>query len=1247
MPSQTLTRKGVAGGLSNSQTHVRRAAIEALEDRKLLAAYNPFPFYTSVSMTGYFAQAGTVDLQNPVALSPDGDEARALPRNVPVNANGLPLLNSRPNMEGLEVFLDFSRNTGGQDPYSLDGDLNNFNFDEQRAIYNAWRGITGFFSQFNVNVTTVEPPRGPNDPVFAWHKPSNSISGGYAFLNSLNKDRPTGFNQSGDVLNRLSGIAHEFGHMLGLPHQSNFDQFGEETQNYSNGDGYRNVPTMGVDFNGAPNSRWWLGRSNFGSEAAIVSDRKILTDKIRSVVGGNGLRPDDFGNTLTSAKVLSASSGALDGYISPYDDVDVFKVTATSQSNWNFTSTPLYGSNFQPKLELLDFAGNVIAARDDADYRNGRTNEQWLNVLLEPGTYYARVSSSGDYAEHGYYQFSATELPGFMISEDVGGPRLGGNVTYDPATGIFTQGTGGTDIWAQNDQLHFTYATLRGNGSITARVDALDNLGTFTKAGVMIRQSGAANSANAYMGLLPSGAIDSIIRYAPGQNSQNVNNNGQGPWVRLGRSGESVTFAVSSNGVNWTNLATRNIPWGQADLQIGLATSAWNDRQQAFATFSNVSIVGNTAPAAPDYNNLAAPTGFSVMPGPGDRNTSIGLSWNSVSGATGYRIEHSINGVDFTTVTTLGAASTSVIDTSPWGSMRWFYRVSAADGSGRFSPPSTVKSTVNRPNAPGLPDYTAPVIKFNPTTLGLNFLDVQGETGYRIDGSIDNGASYQTLRTTFANETSTNLNDLRPGMRYRLLVTPLSAAGDGAQRVINTTTPIDVVQNVGFSSRTSNAMTLTWTAQTAANGFHIDRSTNGQSWSNVATVGQTNSWTDTNVTPGVEYYYRVFAFDSDTTTEASQAAFASPPAASLPGNWTNTDIGDVFGGPGAGGSAVSTGANAFRVVSAGYDVYNNQDQFNFTYQPLAGDGSLTVRVASLENNHPAAKAGVILREGTAPGARSVAIMINAGNGYGVDLRVRSNTNGGTSFQRLQADVAAPYWLRLSRTGNAVKVEFSANGTNWTVGNTINNFNLSNALIGFGSNSYDDDQLNTSTFDNVSLVGANDAPVLTGGSYLFDADEPYVRIQGSERLFAGANLGNLTLRNLTTGGNHDGAITAIAGPAGDQNAIEVRYFAGGQLPNGNYRLTVPAGAVVDSQGAANTSAFSYEFFILAGDANRDRTVDLADFVILRNNFNQTNRLFSQADFNYDGTVDLQDFVILRNNFGQSVPGNDPDDGSLFG
>lgn len=74
----------------------------------------------------------------------------------------------------------------------------------------------------------------------------------------------------------------------------------------------------------------------------------------------------------------------------------------------------------------------------------------------------------------------------------------------------------------------------------------------------------------------------------------------------------------------------------------------------------------------------------------------------------------------------------------------------------------------------------------------------------------------------------------------------------------------------------------------------------------------------------------------------------------------------------------------------------------------------------------------------------------------------------------------------------------------------------------------------------------------------------------------------------------------------------------------------------------------------GDANGDDTTDLADFNILKSNFNTSGGL-SDGDFNGDGQVDLADFNILKANFNTSRPdaaaaaaifaalGEDEDDG----
>jgi hypothetical protein len=62
----------------------------------------------------------------------------------------------------------------------------------------------------------------------------------------------------------------------------------------------------------------------------------------------------------------------------------------------------------------------------------------------------------------------------------------------------------------------------------------------------------------------------------------------------------------------------------------------------------------------------------------------------------------------------------------------------------------------------------------------------------------------------------------------------------------------------------------------------------------------------------------------------------------------------------------------------------------------------------------------------------------------------------------------------------------------------------------------------------------------------------------------------------------------------------------------------------------------EFFVLAGDVNRDRAVNGSDFALLAANFGRTGRTYGQGDLNGDGSVNGTDFAVLAGNFGRTVP-----------
>jgi hypothetical protein len=118
------------------------------------------------------------------------------------------------------------------------------------------------------------------------------------------------------------------------------------------------------------------------------------------------------------------------------------------------------------------------------------------------------------------------------------------------------------------------------------------------------------------------------------------------------------------------------------------------------------------------------------------------------------------------------------------------------------------------------------------------------------------------------------------------------------------------------------------------------------------------------------------------------------------------------------------------------------DVFYFAHQPLGETASITVRLTSMTGiitypppDHdeivsglvPWAKAGIMIKDGTAQGSPYAALMATGSHG----VRMQHNfvhdiagRPGGVSQQ-------SPRWLRLTRSGGTITGEESADGTQWT------------------------------------------------------------------------------------------------------------------------------------------------------------------------------------------------------------------------
>jgi hypothetical protein len=85
-------------------------------------------------------------------------------------------------------------------------------------------------------------------------------------------------------------------------------------------------------------------------------------------------------------------------------------------------------------------------------------------------------------------------LPNGWTSVDVGAPLMAGTADYSSGDQTFYVDGSGTDVYSTNDQFHYVYQTLSGDGTIVARVRYQWNTNPSAKAGIMFKETPTAGA---------------------------------------------------------------------------------------------------------------------------------------------------------------------------------------------------------------------------------------------------------------------------------------------------------------------------------------------------------------------------------------------------------------------------------------------------------------------------------------------------------------------------------------------------------------------------------------------------------------------------------------------------------------------------------------------------------------------------------------------------------------------------------
>jgi hypothetical protein len=170
---------------------------------------------------------------------------------------------------------------------------------------------------------------------------------------------------------------------------------------------------------------------------------------------------------------------------------------------------------------------------------------------------------------------------------------------------------------------------------------------------------------------------------------------------------------------------------------------------------------------------------------------------------------------------------------------------------------------------------------------------------------------------------------------------------------------------------------------------------------------------------------------------------------------------------------VETSPGTIIMNGTGTDIWNTTDEFRFVYKSLKGNGSLTAKVESVANTHNNAKAGVMIRDTL--DTASMYAMTDVTPGAGIEF-LRRIEAGGASTSTVQAALVAPYWIRITRTGNTFTSERSADGVTWgpittdAAASSVTITMASDVYIGLAVTSHAAGVVCGAKFSNVSTAG---------------------------------------------------------------------------------------------------------------------------------------------------------------------------------
>jgi RHS repeat-associated protein len=254
---------------------------------------------------------------------------------------------------------------------------------------------------------------------------------------------------------------------------------------------------------------------------------------------------------------------------------------------------------------------------------------------------------------------------------------------------------------------------------------------------------------------------------------------------------------------------------------------------------------------------------------------SVQLTWQAVTGATGYNVFRSTLPNQETDYAVSSGSATKHVDTSVTSGQIYYYRVSAFNSTGAGPLSNEAYAT---PGASGLPPAPAGLSAQASVTVGLSWNSVVGALSYNVYRGTASGQEGNAPYAT--NITSAAFRDynVAPGTRYFYKVSAVNQVGEGPPSLEASATP-DVpplaAPRVLAATPQTGSIGLAWSPVAGATGYYVDRTNPLGSQFVLATVASTTTtYVDTSIAAADTYQYQVFAYDADGAGSGSPVVSA-------------------------------------------------------------------------------------------------------------------------------------------------------------------------------------------------------------------------------------------------------------------------------------------------------------------------------------------------------------------------------------